>query len=125
MGQYFHPVNLDKKEYLHPHKFDDGLKLLEFGCSADGTMTALAILLRRSSEGGGGDIHTQSDLIGSWAGDRIVIIGDYDDSGLYQMLESKYKDISEGILKVMKKEGIVRDKNSGFSLRPDMILRGK
>ena len=47
MGQYFLIVNLDKKEYLHPHKFGDGLKLLEFGCSSQGTLTALTLLLRR------------------------------------------------------------------------------
>ena len=29
MGQYHYTVNLDKKEYLVPHKLGDGLKLLE------------------------------------------------------------------------------------------------
>ncbi len=31
MGQYYYIVNIDKHEYLHPHKFNDGLKLLEAG----------------------------------------------------------------------------------------------
>ena len=31
MGQYFKVLNLDKKEYLHPHCCGDGLKLMEFG----------------------------------------------------------------------------------------------
>ena len=29
-GQYYLPVNLDKGEYLDPHKLGDGLKLMEF-----------------------------------------------------------------------------------------------
>jgi len=60
MGQYFIIVNETKKEYLHPHKFDDGLKLLEFGLSSYGTLFALALLLRQGvgedgdfSSGGG------------------------------------------------------------------------
>lgn len=36
MGQYYYVINVTKKEYLHPHKFFDGLKLLEFGCSSNG-----------------------------------------------------------------------------------------
>lgn len=59
MGQYHQVVNLDKHEKLYPHVLGDGLKLMEFGCSGDGTMTALAILLAGSCKGGprgGGDI---------------------------------------------------------------------
>jgi len=110
MGQYYYIVNIDKHEYLHPHKFDDGLKLLEFGCSAYGVMTALAILLADGNGRGGGDIcitglvsdlgelkpHQRVDhkfenngkpyetrvpkSAGRWASDRIVITGDYADA---------------------------------------------
>jgi len=31
MGQYFLILNLDKKEYLHPHKLGSGYKLWEIG----------------------------------------------------------------------------------------------
>lgn len=60
MGQYHMVANLDRKEFLYPHKFGDGLKLLEFGCSANGTLTGLALLLASACKGGargGGDIH--------------------------------------------------------------------
>ena len=77
MGQYYKICNLDQKEYLHPHKFGDGMKLLEFGCSSSGTMTALAVLLAEGNGRGGGDLNYDHPLIGSWAGDRIVIMGDY------------------------------------------------
>ena len=77
MGQYYMVVNIDKKEYLHPHRFDDGLKLMEFGQSAGGTLTGLTILLADGNGRGGGDICSKDPIIGSWAGDRIVIAGEY------------------------------------------------
>jgi len=79
MGQYYIVVNLDKEQYLYPHEFGDGLKLLEFGASAEGTMMGLAILLADGNNRGGGDLHSDDSIIGSWAGDRIVIAGDYAD----------------------------------------------
>lgn len=110
MGQYHYPVNLTKKQFLHPHKFDDGLKLREFGCSSNGTMTALAYLLASSTGRGGGDFE-KGKLSGSWAGDRIAIIGDYSEKGdipgvdaseVYSGLVAndapeRYEDISEAV----------------------------
>lgn len=106
MGQYHFVANLDKKEYLHPHTLGDGLKLMEFGASGNGTMEGLALLLAVSNgvDGrGGGDFHvwdggpgyegrevegvTPQDyelaaaVIGRWGGDRIAIIGDYAEDG--------------------------------------------
>lgn len=83
MGQYYKVVNLDKKQYIKPHAFDDGAKLLEFGCSSGGTMLALALLLASGNGRGGGDHRSSDPVIGSWAGDRIVIAGDYGDDGLF------------------------------------------
>jgi len=104
MGQYFIVVNLDKKEFIHPHKFGDGLKLLEFGCSSHGTLTALALLLRKSNEGGGGDLREfeKCDLVGSWAADKIVIIGDYDESALYDEAQKNFRDISEVLIEQIR-----------------------
>lgn len=104
MGQFFFIVNTNKKEFLHPHVFGDGSKLMEFGCSAMGTMTALALLLRRSSETGGGDWMPQyyggeNKRVGSWAGDSIVIIGAHDDSGLYDEAHNTFTNISSAISK--------------------------
>lgn len=102
MGQYHYVCNLDKKEFLHPHVLGDGLKLMEFGSSGQGTMLGLAILLAASNGRGGGDFHVQNDpygdgrdvgdmtgrdfdlvkaIVGRWAGDRIAIIGDYRETG--------------------------------------------
>lgn len=136
MGQYYFPVNIDKREYIHPHKFGDGLKLMEFGSSGSGTMLGLAILLASGNGRGGGDLDRQTvdkgenafgeegsfdplphervehawkykdpgagvkqtyrtivpKIVGRWAGDRIVIAGDYADKGTFvtqAMLEGK------------------------------------
>lgn len=79
MGQYYKIVNLDKKQYLYPHRFGDGIKLIEFSTSRFGTLMALSILLSQGNGRGGGDIRSEHPLVGSWAGDRIVAAGDYAD----------------------------------------------
>lgn len=82
MGQYHYTVNLDKNEYIDPHKLGDGLKLLEqCGYIPGGTNDALHLLLAVSSGRGGGDFHTGSTLIGRWGGDRIAVVGDYAEDG--------------------------------------------
>src|SRR5688500_13732209 len=77
MGQYHIVVNADKRQFIHLHRLGDGLKRMEFGNSAGGVMTGLAILLAVSNGRGGGDLHSENELIGSWGGDRIAIVGDY------------------------------------------------
>jgi len=90
MGQYYIILNLDKKQYLRPWNFGDGAKLLEFGTSGNGVMLGLAILLSDGNDRGGGDLRVPENapeelnsLIGSWAGDRIVVSGDYADDGKF------------------------------------------
>ena len=115
MGQYFLVVNTTKREFLHPHKFGDGFKLMEFGCSSLGTMTALALLLRQSSETGGGDwtpehYGGENELVGSWVGDSLVIVGDYDESGLFDTALNDYRDISSRIFDAFKVERVEDEK---------------
>lgn len=118
MGQYYQVVNLDKKELLHPHEFTDGLKLLEFG-SGGLTMTGLAVLLACSNGRGGGDLHSENPIIGSWAGDRVVIMGDYAEPDDYPNLTQKtidevwgenrkYKDISIEVLKALCEDEYIK-----------------
>ena len=89
MGQYHLIANLDKREYLYPHEFGDGFKLMEFGQSAGGPLTGLAVLLAATNGRGGGDfwdpgvdVYDQAwSPTGRWVGDRIAIIGDYFENG--------------------------------------------
>lgn len=104
MGQYHYPVNWDRGEYIDPHSFGEGLKLLEFGSGSWGTLFGLSVLLASSNRGGargGGDLHPwhggsgyegrenkvivsdeyeqrlMDHVVGRWAGGRISVLGDY------------------------------------------------
>jgi len=98
MGQYYKIVNLDKQQYLDTYTFNDGAKLLEFGCSSEGCLTALAILLADGNGRGGGDLHSESPIIGTWAGDRIVVAGDYADNQKFLSVDqiAKHKMLKNG-----------------------------
>lgn len=97
------PVNLDKREYIDPHKLGCGLKLWEHLANHPGTGAALIILCAAMPEPrGGGDFDIDDEkgfvgdlkkgagvsyskiakrTIGRWAGDRIAFIGDYAELG--------------------------------------------
>ena len=153
MGQYHLVVNLDKQQYLHPCCLGDGQKLLEF---ADGgaTLTALAILLAKDNGRGNGDLWVASldaplerwerngfkrvrtphaHLVGSWAGDRIVIAGDYGDKlpenqeSLYALALRTFEDISAPLSKLIGCDPLLKQRLSPHSkrLRPDLIIRQK
>jgi len=78
MGQYHLTVNLDKKEFLMPHKLGVGLKLLEQVGVEWSTPDALFMLLASSNGQGSGDFQDDANnMVGRWAGDKIVVIGDY------------------------------------------------
>ena len=107
MGQYYKIVNIKKKQYITPYTFGDGAKLMEFSMSANGVLAGLAILLADGNGRGGGDLHSTNDIVGSWAGDNIVVAGDYADMGkfvkepeqtLYEICQSEGEDISIKVL---------------------------
>lgn len=127
MGQYHAIYNKTKKEYLSAHQMCCGSKLLEFGMSF---MTqGLCILLSNSNGRGGGDLlapvkynkdYTRSKkqpakykemqeaielVAGRWAGDEIVIQGDYaeenDKAYISEEEEKEYTNISEITLKAL------------------------
>jgi hypothetical protein len=115
MGQYYKIVNVKKREYLNPHMFGDGLKLMEFALSGGGTLSALAVLLSDGNGHGGGDLKSDNPIVGSWAGDPIVVAGDYADTGrflpadksdinLYMAADNEGKDISHLILDALMED---------------------
>lgn len=110
MGQYWKIVNLDKKEFVMPHKLGTGLKLWEQLANHPGSGAALIILCAAMPDArGGGDFDLDSNwhgpertfpehnvtpgpmpeeypvvakrTIGRWAGDRIALVGDYGERG--------------------------------------------
>ena len=146
MGQYYKIVNLDKQQFLNPHDFGNGAKLLEFGSSGSGVMLGLAVLLSDGNGRGGGDLNDDKrrlkpklkKLIGSWAGDRVVVTGDYADANrfiptgemnLYGHAAEYFKNISLDVVEVLcADEYTARDiLTGGFGgdeRRAAMIKRG-
>jgi hypothetical protein len=110
MGQYWMVVNLDKKEFVDPHKLGTGLKLWEQLANHPATGAALIVLCAAMPEArGGGDFDLDANwhgperkfpehnmtpapmpedyqaiakrTIGRWAGNRISLVGDYAEDG--------------------------------------------
>ena len=115
MGQYYKIVNLDKKEFLDPDVFGEGIKLMEFAWEGK-TLRGLTFLLRKSEPYYSlGDMHFPdtcknkkdywSKWIGRWTNNRIAIVGDYDPSGIYQKCNEdtqEYEDISATVIQMLK-----------------------
>lgn len=74
MGQYWKAVNLDKRQFISPWELGSGAKLWE-QLANPGPGRALIILLAAMPEPrSGGDLKA-NPVIGSWAGDRVVLVG--------------------------------------------------
>jgi hypothetical protein len=106
MGQDFAIYNLDQHQVIHPGRFHDGGRLREFGSSSCGVLLALAALLAYGNEYGG--IRSGHEIIGTWAGDRIAIIGDYADLSRYSEDLASFTDISEHILQALCEDDTLR-----------------
>jgi len=94
MGQYFHAVNVSKREYVRSWDIGSLAKLWEW-CGSH-SAGIFPYLLRKSSERGGGDIElAEPQYAGRWAGDEVYLVGDYDTSDLYATAEQEYTNISK------------------------------
>lgn len=105
MGQYHKTYNIDKREFIHPHKIGNGLKLWEQIGFLRSTSTALFLLLSNSNGRGGGDV-PEHPMIGRWAGDRIVVQGDYveptDPSYISEEELESFTDISNQVDRLLQ-----------------------
>lgn len=103
MGPYFKAVNESKREVVCPWCIGGGSKLWEWSANTQGAIFTL--LLRKSDDGGGGDFREatfETDphaLVGRWAGDKVVLVGDYDSSGLYER-SKQFRNISHELVEV-------------------------
>jgi len=64
MGQYYHPISLDKKQHLSTHDYDNGLKLMEHSYIGNSFMDVVEFLL---------------SPLGEWHKNKLVWAGDYAD----------------------------------------------
>lgn len=125
MGQYYKVCNIDKKEFINCYRLGEGAKLMEQGFPGSLVASALMILLADGNGRGMGDLHSDSPIVGSWAGDRIVVAGDYADNmryveypraddppgqkhidrdGCIYDVAEQWKDISEQIVSAMTED---------------------
>ena len=99
MGQYHALYNVDKKQ-----KVDglSGYKLLEQVGYPKSTATALFLLVANSNGRGGGDVE-KHPLVGSWAGDRIVVQGDYAEEGDQAFIADTdaYEDVTKQVWELL------------------------
>ena len=108
MGQYYKIVNVDKKQSISPCY---GFKAMEtFHNDGEFYGQAMLILFHDTSciEQGGGDIRfstlkltkAQTELIGSWVGDKVIFVGDYTDTEYYNL---EVRDITNILIKIIEK----------------------
>ena len=107
MGQYHQVYNKTKKECLHAHELGQGLKLRE-QIGFDGSVADILFLLLANSNGRGGGDFDDHDIIGRWAGDEIVVQGDYAEEGDAAYIPDseldQYTDISKNVCVLFAKE---------------------
>ena len=104
MGQYHKLYNLDKKEYVHGHHIGNGLKLMEQCGHPKSTASALWLLTANSNGRASGDAKF-NPLIGAWAGNRILVQGDYADRSDTAFLDpndaESFVDISADVARML------------------------
>ena len=142
MGQYYLPVNLDKKQYIHNQNFGGGLKLCEHGGMI---LNCLVALLADGNGRGSGDLDSNNPIIGSWAGDRIMFAGDYadprpefakptpvwnerkhtwengplsEDQTIYRLAREEWRDISLDIFLAMLEDPLFKDEFDNTYIAP-------
>ena len=98
MGQNFKAVNLTKREVVCPWCLSGGPRLWEWAVNPHGAVFTL--LLRRSDDSGNcgdvNDVTFETDpaaIVGRWAGDHVVLIGDEDSGQLWRQSRS-FRNIS-------------------------------
>lgn len=88
MGQYYHLVNINKKEYISCNglatREEDGFFGIKFFEISWNCPEIWNFLLWKADEQGGGDMDEPPASMGRWAGDKVALVGDYDGSDLYQ-----------------------------------------
>ena len=111
MGQYHLLVNVDKREYLDPRSISLGAKQWEHSTHPQFPMVgsiadAMYLLTMTAPARGGGDMPA-TEASGRWAGDRVMVVGDYTDdsdlpahymgSELYNHARSGYTEIGDEV----------------------------
>ena len=109
MGQYHVLVNYDKKEVVEPYGIGLGGKQVEQLGAFKGTIAdAMYLLVMTSPARGGGDLPL-TGVSGRWAGDRVMIVGDYTEDSdvpsipnVSKLYNGDYLDISNQVAEALQ-----------------------
>lgn len=130
MRQYFQPVNQDKKEFVCPWCIGTDANLFEWADNRPSAIfTVLLRQSNKSGADWGGDypklveicnprkigeVHTttfirgamlmpvtKESIVGRWAGDRVALVGNLDESGLFATATELYRNISEPLVEAL------------------------
>lgn len=102
MGQYYLAVNLSKKEYLEPHDYDNGAKLMEHSYLGNDFVGAVLKLMKKE-----------------WKEDRVVWMGDYFEKDEIPEIPVDWGIIIEKYKKISPKKADVK---TGFLNNHDQKL---
>lgn len=113
-------VNFDKKQYVHPHKMDDGYKLGEIAFSSGGTSTALCLLIATNKDRFEND---PDGVVGSWAGDRVALVGEYGAGDCERFAKTSDEDTDlTGIFHVRQPDSVWEKVHMDYSEISDSLL---
>jgi|TARA_R100000084_G_scaffold68748_1_gene30367 hypothetical protein len=116
MGQYFKIVNKTKKEVLEPHKFNSGWNhgAILINSSRGSVLQALGLLISTCDRD-----KTIESFKGRWAGDEIIMIGDYHESELYNKSYNSrwYTDISADVLRELYKNDYIAQEQKDWLIQ--------
>jgi hypothetical protein len=110
MGEYWKPVNLTRREFVHPHKVDCGLKLPEWNWDGSPVWRRINALIAEGRWSADDDIRALSDYGGEFRLKGEPTQDTYDETGgfdnveyregdhsgnLYREVCDAYKDVSQ------------------------------
>jgi hypothetical protein len=110
MGQYYVVANFSKKEFLNPHRLGTGGKLAEMFYSDWFSKVLLAAIAL------GDWTLPDHPFVGRWAGDQVILVGDYMTSDyVSQMIEEGKLSLPSWVLEELTEhENAVVDENPSF-----------
>lgn len=86
MGQYYKPINVENKQWLYNHEYDNGLKLMEHSYIGNDVMNAVESLLIP----GGAWYKTPVVWAGDYA-DAELALGNEEEDNLYHLCQDDKK----------------------------------
>lgn len=101
MGQYFKPINLDKKESIYTWDYASGLKLMEHSYFYNPVVVEVMIL-----------------LMGNWKGNRMVWSGDYSENADEEWDKKEFPKVKPRSFKYERKNSDITESDFEKKLKP-------